>query len=34
MENILKLMGNFGITVCDEAPEVETILKESKAHDE
>ena len=34
MENILKLMGNFGITVCDEAPKVETILNESKAHDE
>jgi RNA polymerase primary sigma factor len=34
MENILELMGDFGITVCDEAPEVETILKEGKARHE
>jgi len=34
MENILELMGDFGITVCDEVPEVETILKEGKARHE
>ena len=34
MDGFINDLRDMGITVCDDAPEAETILKESKAHDE